>query len=181
MDEEQKLLAKLDWLTERAKRDYKGNPPPFEKGKTRQGVERALKKAEAKLGGDLRGFRPFWHGPPQLCEQAVPLRHLKGAEMSQFSRTPRPQGDTVRSCLVWDGAPPPPKPRRAYSQSHTACTDSFSISCMTPAERASAYRNIILQHPKVRPGSIAAHHDRWSRGTQLSGVLLTHSGAAVWQ
>lgn len=177
---EEKLLGKLQWLTERSKRDYKGNPPPFENRKTRQTVEADRQRIEAKRAGDTR-FRPFWHGPPTLAEDAARLSHLHGCVSDKFSapaRNAQRNQETVGSCLIWNDAVPVPCKAKAGKPSltshHTAATDACSINCMSPAEKAAAYRSIIIKHPKVRKDSIANHHDRWQRGTQLCGVMLTH-------
>lgn len=175
--QEEKLISKLQWLNERAKRDFKGNPPPFEPRKNRQTVELARKMDHSKRAGDA-GFLPFWHGPPNLSQDAVPLRHLHGCDSSKFRNKQRSSHDSsanVHTCLIWNSSPPPPPRTRVPPKpSNTARNDSYSIKCMPPEERAAAYRDILFKHPKVTRESIDAHHDRWSRGTQLGGVMLTH-------
>eukprot|EP00796_Vickermania_ingenoplastis_P001267 gene1267-725_t len=170
MSEDEKLLTKLQWLNERSRRDYKGNPPPFEQRKTRRTVNAARRNEERQMAGEGR-FLPFWHGQTPLAADAAPSSHLHGCINEKFS-TPRPNAEDggVRSCLVWNSNPPPP-PQRKDPPKHSSCarTDSYSINCMPPAERAAAYRDLMLRHPKIRPHSIAVHQDRWARGTQLGG------------
>lgn len=174
---EEKLIAELDWLVERSKRDYKGNPFPFEKRKNRQLVEEERRKVASKLAGDS-DFLPFWHGQKSLAEDAVPLHHLCGVHNTNTKKISSPGSGTsasesVATCLNWAGngnsaaqEVPAPKFRRRLQPS-SPIWDSHSISCMTPAERATAYREIILKYPKLKRESLQILHNRWNRESQL--------------
>lgn len=173
---QEKLVAELQWWGEQSKRDYKGNPPPFENRKSRQSVEEEKEKVKSKLAAS-EGFLPFWHGAPKLSEDAVPLRHLRGSFYSSSSgrnaaRRRTAGSESVAQCLNWVGN----SKRSGQEVSLNRCKqfhssspiwDSHSISCMTPAERATAYREIILKSPKFTPSSVQIHHDRWCRESQL--------------
>lgn len=176
-----KLIAELQWWSERSKRDYKGNPPPFEKRKSRQSVEEEQQKIKAKLAADSN-FLPFWHGRKNLVEDAVTLRHLHGSHYNNPQaistagyRTTRSEG--VADCLNWTSnnkRAAQMKPEKHYKrlQPSSPIWDSHSINCMTPAERATAYREIILKHPKLKPESLRVLHERWNRESQLKETFL---------
>lgn len=176
---DEKIINKLEWLNQRSTRDYKGNPPPFERRMTRASIEKIKEQHKAKLSSEA-DFLPFSHGPTHLCEDAVPLRHLKSCTINKFQHQRRSEAPLgVSSCLQWTKDPFSSssrlvrKPR--YSNSSVSY-DATSLMCMTPEERAAAYRKIMIQHPKVNRDSISLHQERWNQGTQLSGTLLTHTG-----
>jgi hypothetical protein len=62
---QERLSAKLKWLVNRAKPDFKGNQPAFVPPKTLQSVVRAKKVEESKLAGEA-DFLPFSHGKVPL-------------------------------------------------------------------------------------------------------------------
>lgn len=177
---QEKLVSELQWWGEQSKRDYKGNPPPFENRKSRQSVEEEKEKLKSKLAA-TDDFLPFWHGAPKLAEDAVPLRHLRGSFYGSSSgHNPakrRTAGtESVAQCLNWienskRSGQEVSLTRKKHFHSSSPIWDSHSISCMTPAERATAYREIILKSPKFTSASVQIHHDRWCRVSQLRGAV----------
>lgn len=176
-DQDQKILGKLRWLCERSKRDYKGNPSQFEERKTRQTVEQSRQVRLEKNASEAK-FLPFWHGPPSLAEDSVPLTHLRRSCHFAGRSSIRADNVTVRDCLVWQaGSLPTERKQKKQSAPMTneVFNDPCSINCMSPAERAEALRRIRASHPKVNHKSIEMHYNRWQSGSQLQGRMLLHS------
>jgi hypothetical protein len=77
-EKQERLAAKLKWLVNRAKPDFKGNQPAFVAPKTLKSVAQAKKQEEAKLAGEA-DFRPFSHGKVPLGFIATKPAIYKGS------------------------------------------------------------------------------------------------------
>lgn len=191
-EKQEKTLAKLQWLNERVKRDFKGNPPPFEEKKTLQSVAREKKVKARALAGDT-DFFPFWHGTTPLALDATRCDYIicDGVENNAPSSTPRTaygaqavdpvSGLTeVQLALSWSVPHTQPPPR--LPQCVVAAGDATSMKSgrpmkvtrdapymrsLTPEERSAAYRQHILEHPKCTLESFHTHRNRWLNSTQL--------------
>ncbi|KAG5509178.1 hypothetical protein JKF63_06188 [Porcisia hertigi] len=81
---QERTLAKLQWLNERTKLDFRGNPPPFESKKTLRSVEQAKRvKARALAGGS--DFLPFWHGTTPLALDATRSNYIQAGQGAKSS------------------------------------------------------------------------------------------------
>lgn len=82
-EKQEKILSKLSWMNERAQLDFRGNPPPFEEAKTMQSVAKQRRLNMRELAGDGE-FKPFWHTPIPLAEDATRTDYLKGFQNEKF-------------------------------------------------------------------------------------------------
>ncbi|KPA75022.1 hypothetical protein ABB37_08712 [Leptomonas pyrrhocoris] len=180
-EKQEKTLAKLQWLSERVKPDFKGNPSPFETKKTLRSVEQAKKAKARTLAGDT-DFLPFWHGTAPLALDATRSNYITCDAVPPCSRSgaqPPAYGaqavdpvtglTEIQLALSWSipHVPPPETPRTSYEAPAKVTRDASYMRSLTPDERAAAYRQHILEHPKCTLESSRMHNDRWMSSTQL--------------
>ncbi|RNF00673.1 hypothetical protein TraAM80_07520 [Trypanosoma rangeli] len=198
--DQDKSLNRLQWLIQRSKVGFKGNPPPFESLKTQKSVELEKKKASSRVAGDGE-FLPFRHGAPSLAEDARPTKHLRGVDNSRFERradlqevnyycqridnyTGRPE---IESALCWDlkgevaaaGEVQGSCRHRLGGSWHAVEREHDSrgvrnpyLATLSPAQRAAIVRADILSHPKFTGVSREFRAgEAWYGGTQLEGQL----------
>ncbi|EAN92965.1 hypothetical protein C3747_159g62 [Trypanosoma cruzi] len=197
---QEKSLNRLQWLIQRSKVGFKGNPCPFEPTKTQKSVALAKKRAADQLAGDTE-FLPFCRGVPSLSEDASPTEHLRGVDNSRFERRVdlqelnyhyqrmdksigRPE---IESALCWDlkGKAADVQAARKSCPTHSDVSPhalekkrvakGFSnpyLATLSRAERAAIFRADILAHPKfTRQSREYRAGDAWYSGTQLEGPL----------
>ncbi|CAD2222009.1 hypothetical protein AGDE_05214 [Angomonas deanei] len=186
-DKQEKTLAKLHWLIERTKPDFKGNPYQFEHAKTLKSVEKEREKRKNALAGETE-FLPFHHSREPLAMTAVRQSYLKGCDNSKFEairqarmlERGKKNADTglseIQTALTWkEEAPVPYKFGEvtyvAPQKSTHHRLDAFTISNMTPGERVTAFREDMLAHPKHTFESASGHRDRWLSGSQLGELV----------
>lgn len=171
-EKQDKLIGKLQWLTERSKRDFKGNPPPFETRKTQQTVELEKKRASQLRAGDT-DFLPFWHGTRTLALDARRWNYLKGADNSKFER-PEPQSQRyqrvdpesglteIQRALCWDVLPS--HSSRKPSTAAEGCQPRYPAEpSPTTAAAARCGRN-----SQSLQQLLDTRSERWNQGTQLN-------------
>ncbi|GET87350.1 hypothetical protein, conserved [Leishmania tarentolae] len=187
---QERTLAKLQWLNERSKLDFRGNPSPFETKKTLRSVEQAKRVKARKLAG-TSDFLPFWHGTAPLALDATRSNYIQAPQDSKPSCSgavratygaqaidPSTGLTEVQLALSWS------VPHHVASKSHGAaemrrdrapprvlCDPSY-LQSLSPEERAAACRAYLLDHPKCTPESSRAHHSRWAASTQLSAPIV---------
>ncbi|RNF13824.1 uncharacterized protein Tco025E_06030 [Trypanosoma conorhini] len=205
--DQEKALNRLQWLIQRSKVGFKGNPPPFESAKTQKSVALEKKKASARRAGDA-DFLPFRHGAFTLAEDARPTKHLRGADNSRFERkadvaevnyyhqridnsTGRPEID---SALCWDlkgevagaqeaqesGCPHPGVSSRVLRRERGSReVGNPYLATLPRAQRAAIVRAEILNHPKFTSRSREFRAgEAWYGGTQLEGPLHVKTATA---
>jgi hypothetical protein len=179
-EKQEKTLAKLQWLNERVKQDFKGNPSPFETKKTLRSVEQEKKAKARALAGDT-DFLPFWHSVRPLALDATRSDYIvcDGAGAAPPSRAaygvqavdPATGLTEVQLALSWSAphVPPPQHPRASavVERPMQVTRDASYMRSLTPEERTAAYRHHILEHPKCTLESSRAHNTRWLNATQL--------------
>lgn len=186
-ERQEKILAKLQWLNERSKRDFKGNPPPFEEKKTLKSVESQRRQVARALAGDT-DFLPFWHGPTELALDATRTDYLKGLEGCEFKKQDTPKrtfgGQLIDSktgltevqlALSWNVPHESQTTVSAAAHSDKGLSTTaiktrrgeMYIRSLPPRERAAAFRAHILEHPKCVTESASMHRRRWVDTTQL--------------
>ncbi|KPI88515.1 hypothetical protein ABL78_2411 [Leptomonas seymouri] len=180
-EKQEKTLAKLQWLNERAKLDFKGNASPFEVKKTLRFVEQEKKAKARALAGDT-DFLPFWHGATPLALDATRSNYIKCDETLQCSRSgaqrpaygaqavdPATGLTEVQLALSWNvpHAPPPQPPRASNVVPAKVKHDAFYLRSLTPEERSAAYRRHLIEHPRHTLEISRTHQDRWINSTQL--------------
>ncbi|CAM42172.1 conserved hypothetical protein [Leishmania braziliensis MHOM/BR/75/M2904] len=187
---QEKTLAKLQWLNERSKVDFRGNPPPFETKKTLRSVEQA-KRAKARTLAGESDFLPFWHGTTPLALDATRSNYIQVDQGSKsYSRgssratygaqaiDPSTGLTEVQLALSWSVPHPAVSQPHSYAEmstdgapSRVRC-DALYLQSLSPQERATAYRTHMLEHPKCTPDSSRVHHSRWAASTQLSAPIV---------
>lgn len=183
-EKQDKTLAKLQWLNERVKQDFKGNPAPFEIKKTLRSVEQEKKAKARALAGDV-DFLPFWHSTKPLALEATRCDYIVCDRDTSSAAPPKQRtyggqvvdeatGLTeVQLALSWSVPHPTPALLRRSTAACAAAPaprvtrDASYMRSLTPQERAAAYRQHILEHPKCTLESSRTHHDRWRNSTQL--------------
>jgi hypothetical protein len=88
---QEKLIGKLGWLIDRTKLDFKGNPAPFAKLKSKRSVEKSKKDAERQMQGDT--FKPWAHVKAPLALDAT---------RSEFQRPSSSDALTLKCCEPLD-------------------------------------------------------------------------------
>ncbi|KEG13901.1 hypothetical protein DQ04_00721030 [Trypanosoma grayi] len=195
-EDQNKTLGRLQWLIQRSKVGYKGNPPPFDTLKKQKSVELAKKRAAKELVADV-DFLPFRHGGPSLAEDARPSKHLRDVDNTKFEvqanrddynychqRIDRVTGrPEIVSALCWDlkveNGSPATAGRSCRNSTEThflnkkGAVRGFSnayLATLSREERAAIYRADILNHPKFTKESREYWGgDAWYRGSQLQG------------
>lgn len=183
-EKQEKTLAKLQWLNERTKPDFKGNPSPFETKKTLGSVEQQKKTKARALAGDT-DFLPFWHGTTPLALDATRCDYIKVGETPQCAPQRPSYGaqaidpvtgmTEVQLALSWSvphAAPSAPfRTRSSHTDRHQlppkVARDAPYLRSLAPTERAAAFRQQILEHPKCTLEGTQAHQERWRNSTQL--------------
>lgn len=202
-ERQNKLLSKLDWMTERCQRDFKGNPPPFEHAITMQSVQKKKRQERQTLAGD-RDFMPFWRSTTPLAVVATRTDYLHDVDHSKFDATlekahqrashqridPETGLTDIQAALCWNA--PIRNPRRdpapatfvSVSSPREATNHRLvnqHLLALPPQERTAAYREELMSHPMYTKESVEVHRDRWAHGTQLEGPIIApprrrHSG-----
>ncbi|EPY29002.1 hypothetical protein STCU_01948 [Strigomonas culicis] len=190
---QEQTLAKLQWLIGRSKLDFKGNPSQFEISKTQKTVE---KQRQQRVNAFAAGeeFLPFWHGAAPLALDAVRCDYLKGVDNHKFAQQaelhcnrsrqrvdPESGMEEIRRALTWESAPVRPVTESRDASASAAGEvahahprrrlDAHVINSLPPHERAAAFREDILAHPKHTFQSASGHRSRWQSGTQLGEIM----------
>ncbi|KAK7196461.1 hypothetical protein NESM_000583500 [Novymonas esmeraldas] len=190
-ESQERTLAKLQWLNERCKVDFRGNPPPFETQKTLKSVEHSRRaRARALAGGT--DFLPFRHGTKPLALDAtrsdyIRVDHPAAPPCGESARAPYgaqaidpATGLTeVQLALSWSTPHPaaaqarctPPGPPEFPATS--VKYDVRYLQTLSPKERTAALRAQLLEHPKCTPEGTRAHHARWAASSQLSTPIAS--------
>ncbi|AYU77574.1 hypothetical protein, conserved [Leishmania donovani] len=187
---QERTLAKLQWLNERSKLDFRGNPAPFETKKTLRSVEQA-KRAKARSLAGTSDFLPFWHGTAPLALDATRSNYIQvdqgskpscmgSARASYGAQAVDPSTGLTEVQLALSWSVPHPavsKSRGAVGMSRGGASargrcDSSYLQSLSPEERATACRAYLLEHPKCTPESFQAHRSRWAASTQLSAPIV---------
>lgn len=192
-EKQDKTLARLQWLNERVKPDFRGNPPPFEAKKTLRSVEQRRRASVRARVGDT-DFLPFWHGATPLALDATRCDYIQPENPAPCSRSGAPQrppygaqaidpatGLTeVQLALSWNvpHAPSTLPVRTSFSQidsgrlSTRVTRDASYMRSLTPAERAAVCRQHALEHPMRTLESSRTHDNRWRAATQLGDPVV---------
>lgn len=188
---QEQTLAKLQWLIERCKLDFKGNPSQFEHSKTQKSVEKQRQQRINALAGGEE-FLPFWHGTTPLALDVVRSDYLKGINNEKFERKSDPNYnrsrqridpesgmEEIRCALTWNSSPKTAQATQKVEYASTVTAqpysrgrvDAHTINSLPPNERASAFREDLLAHPKHTFQSASGHRCRWQSGTQLGEIM----------
>lgn len=177
--QQERTLAKLQWLNERRKVDFRGNPSPFEAKKTLQSVEHERRaKARALAGGS--DFLPFWHGNTPLALTATRCDYIRAVEDGQPSSSagvgrcsygaqavdPVTGLTEIRLALSWNvphGTPPAPQ----------GCTDeTATIAPAGQQHNASRTQRQPTSGRRMCTHESGRVHDaRWGAATQLDAAV----------
>lgn len=194
---QEKTLGKLNWLIGRTKADFKGNPSPIEKSKTKQSVEKQKKDADRLLQGGT--FAPYGHSNVPLAMDAtkvvfhnenlstpeLPLDHHARNKYHQVldadTRRPLIYGNLQPASATSHRSPVKGKRRFSDTSASKLKENIFSrpsardIELATAQERLQLLRADALEHPMFTNNSRFVHScDHWDPTTQLgpSPILI---------
>jgi hypothetical protein len=185
---QEKIIGKLNWLVSRTKTDFKGNPAPVAKSKTKQSVERVKKEADKFLQGGT--FAPYGHVPvplamdatkPKSCEiqiktEELPADHHIRNKYHQVldSRTGRPAIYEALHPLEAETQIIPLRGKRRFGESSSSnelvCfrPSARDVDLATPREKLQLLRADALEHPMFTDSSRFIHAcDHWDPSSQL--------------
>lgn len=185
LEKQEKLLSSLQWLIERSKRDFNGNPSQFCQPKNQRSVRLERERRKNAQAADT-DFLPFWHTQTPLAVDATTTAYLKNIDNSKFDTlrqrqiTSHREAGTgfseIQAALCWDVQPPQQGPMHRnssfYLPVHAQRTkrDPYRLNELPPFERIAALREEFLLHSMVTESSATRHGDRWCKSTQLSGA-----------
>ncbi|CUG85674.1 unnamed protein product [Bodo saltans] len=188
---QEKTLGKLNWLIGRTKMDFKGNPSPVAKAKTKQSVEKQKKEHDKHLQGG--NFTPFGHQPvplamdatrvashdtPEVASELPSDHHIRNKYhqvLDKNSQRPIIYGNMQPLHASLERSPVRGKRRYPNSASSNAIEANVftrpsarDIQLATAQERLQLLRADALQHPMFTNNSRFVHScDHWDPTSQL--------------
>jgi hypothetical protein len=187
---QEKTLGKLNWLIGRTKTDFKGNPSPVAKSKTKQSVERQKKENEKLFQGGH--FTPFGHQPVPLAMDATRVASHEVLEINELPKDHHSRNKyhqvldkNSHRPVIYDTMQPlhsnlqrsPLRGKRRYPESGLsksveanvfARPSARDIQLATAQERLQLLRADALQHPMFTNDSRFVHScDHWDPTSQL--------------
>lgn len=190
--QDEKILGKLNWLVGRTKTDFKGNPSPVAKKKTKQSIEKSKKESDKLLQGGI--FAPYGHNVVPLAMDATRVRSSSGDIISVpdlggdhhsrnkyhqvlDSRTKRPEIYDAMQPMRAETHKSPVRGRRRFPEAGVSTSVKGSVfsrpsardvDLATAQERLQLLRADALEHPKFTGTSRFVHAcDYWDPSSQL--------------